>query len=355
MNTSALLKIPAFPPVAAKLLRVAANESSGISELSDLLRSDPALSAEIIRHANSPVFSFSSEITTLDQAAVLLGVERIRALALAAISRTYVRAMSMVDELRAFWRYSMACALLAEKIARASRVAQDTAYCAALLHDIGRLGLMVAHPTEYPRLLHTAALKLQAGEPLDLLQEERTLFGIDRFEAGEWLARTWNLPAEFRAAAAKYDLAAMEGKMDLVAVVLKACRIANSLGFTMIQNPHAPTYERLRETLPPSIVAALPETGADLREQIEADIAALDAEVGAPERESAMKTVEEIREQLKVADDDLLEPEVVDYSDFVEIAPERKRKSIWPLLLTAAALVAILLVYLTMHGFLKRA
>ena len=74
----------------------------------------------------------------------------------------------MMDELRLFWRYSLACALLSEMLARFCAVPEDTAYSSGLLHDIGRLGLMVTYPSEYSMLLQSCRLKLEAGEPFDL-------------------------------------------------------------------------------------------------------------------------------------------------------------------------------------------
>src|SRR5579871_1652930 len=105
MNTGALLHIPAFPPVATKLLRLRCDEETGTADLIHLLRSDPALSAEIIRHANSPLYAFRSEVNALEQALTLLGVRRVRSLALTAITRTYVKGILMVEDLRAYWRY----------------------------------------------------------------------------------------------------------------------------------------------------------------------------------------------------------------------------------------------------------
>src|SRR5215472_1253988 len=101
MNTGVLLQVPAFPPVATKLLHLSFDDQTGIASLTHLLRSDPALSAEIIRHANSALFAIRTDVTTLDQAVTLLGVRRIRTLALAAISRTYVKGLLMVEDLRA--------------------------------------------------------------------------------------------------------------------------------------------------------------------------------------------------------------------------------------------------------------
>jgi HD-like signal output (HDOD) protein len=90
INTTELLKIPPFPPVASKLLRITATDEIGARDLVRLLRSDPALSATIIRHANSPLYSLTTEVKALEHAISLLGIGKIRRLALAAVTRTYV-------------------------------------------------------------------------------------------------------------------------------------------------------------------------------------------------------------------------------------------------------------------------
>ncbi len=99
--------IPAFPPIAAKLLRATASQDSAARDVVRLLRTDPALSAEVIRCANSAAFHFKIEIRTIEQAAPLIGVTKTRSIALTAIGRTYLRGALLIDELRMLWRYYM--------------------------------------------------------------------------------------------------------------------------------------------------------------------------------------------------------------------------------------------------------
>jgi HD-like signal output (HDOD) protein len=338
MNTAALLNIPAFPPVAAKLLELTANDESCVADLVHLLRSDPALAAQVIRHANSPLYCVAAQITGLDHAVALMGVRKIRTLALAVIGRTYFSALAMVDSLRAFWRYSLASALLAERIARRVGVQEDIAYGAALLHDIGRLGLMVAHPQQYTRLLQTAVADLSAGVEFDLLDRERALFDIDRFEAGEWLARTWNLPQEFREAAGRYDVQAHEHRFDLTGVVLWSGRIANSLGFAVLEYPNRPSYEQILQGLPASLATYLPSRPENLSTRIEKEIAALDSGAGADEDEAAGTALAPLPADYP---QDEQEPGQSDYGEGYRAARRSKRRrNLW-LLLTGAAAVLI--------------
>jgi HD-like signal output (HDOD) protein len=346
MKTSALASMPAFPPVAARLLRVASDENAAISDLVYLLRTDAALSAEIIRYANSPLFNFANDIRTLDQAAPLLGVRKIRSLALASIGRTYIRAVLMMDELRAFWRYSLACALLSEMLARFCAVPEDTAYSAGLLHDIGRLGLMVTHPSEYAMLMETASAKLEAGEPFDLPEYERSLFGLDRFAAGEWLAREWNLPEELCAITGRFPPRTEQSELDLLDVVRMACRLANSLGFCVLRNPHGPAYRDILDELPLHVAASFPSEAEDLRARLEEELATLDQDPREGERSPDMQALLEI-------DQPAARPASAssgDDADFYAPQPADANRSLWPVVLTGAVALAIVLVWMRLSG-----
>jgi HD-like signal output (HDOD) protein len=342
MKTSALSNMPAFPPVAAKLLRVASDENASTADLVYLLRADPALSAGIIRYANSPLFNFPNEIRTLDQAAPLLGVRRIRSLALASIGRTYIRAVLMMDELRVYWRYSLACALLSEMLARFCSVPEDIAYSAGLLHDIGRLGLMVTHPSEYSMLLQTASAALEAGEPFDLPEYERSLFGLNRFEAGEWLAREWKLPEELCAIAGRFPEQTEQSDLDLPGVVRTACRLANSLGFCVLRDPHGPSYRDILGELPLSVAASFPYEAEDLRARLEEEIASLDQDSREGESAPEMQALLDI-------DQTPSEGASSDGYSYETESPDARR-SLWPAVLTGALVLIVLLLWMRLKG-----
>jgi hypothetical protein len=217
-------------------------------------------------------------------------------------------------------------------------VQEDIAYGAALLHDIGRLGLMVAHPQEYPKLLQAAVADLSAGVEFNLLDRERALFDIDRFEAGEWLARTWNLPQEFRQAAGRYDVQAHEHTFDLIGVVLWSGRIANSLGYAILEYPNKPSYEQILQGLPASLATYLPTRAENLSTRIEKEIAALDSGGGAVEDESADTALAALSTDYP---QDEQEASQSDYGEGYRAAKRSKRRRIWLMLLTGAAALLI--------------
>jgi len=289
MDISAFLQIPAFPPLATKVLCLPANDTTGATSLIRLLRSDPALSAEIIRCANSSLFALRADVDSLDQAVTLLGLRRIRGLALSAIMRTYLKGILLVDELRSYWRYSVACALIAERLSSPLGIPEDTAYAAALLHDIGCLGLMVADSVEYPRLLQIATEERESGKEFDLLDQERNLFGVDRYDVGAWLGREWSLPDDLRAAASRYS--PDEKEYGLLGLIVAASRIANALGFAVVNDPRRPTYEQIRASLASEVASPLPHCGDELRAETEKQLGLLDWDTCAFEQESAARAL----------------------------------------------------------------
>ena len=195
---NALLKIPVFPPVAMRLVQLLNNEEVSHLKLSEVLKADPVFSGEILSHANSALYGLPA-IKNLPHAIIVIGHQRLRSLALTLATGRYLKGVLILEELRTFWRYTLACAKIAERIAVSYGVSEDQAYCAALFHDISRLGLMAAYPDKYANLIRIAKLKLSKGEEWNMSDLERSTFDLDRYQAGAVLAERWGLPQEFRA------------------------------------------------------------------------------------------------------------------------------------------------------------
>src|ERR1051326_5555284 len=75
-----LCKVPVFRPVASKLLQLLGNEEASTLEVSQLLKSDPGFSAEMLTMANSAAHGSTYRVHTVERAVVLLGLERTRSL-----------------------------------------------------------------------------------------------------------------------------------------------------------------------------------------------------------------------------------------------------------------------------------
>jgi HD-like signal output (HDOD) protein len=240
----ALINLPPFPAVAARILQLLLQEKASIKDLSALIGMDTAFSTEILTLANSALFAFRSEITSILQASVLLGFERLKAIALTVGLRSYVRNF-LTPGLQGCWRHSLACALVSEQLGPACGMAPEQAYVAGLVHDIGRLALATIEPVAYKKLLAEAEAKT-----IDILGREEELFGVDHPEAGKWLAEQWNLPKVFADVAAFHHSAPAPGEADIVGVVRVACRVADCIGFPAVRSHRPAELQEILRELP---------------------------------------------------------------------------------------------------------
>lgn len=197
--------LPVLPAAVTRLLTITQQAEVSVGEIARVIESDPTLMAGTLRVANSPLYSTGRKIKTAQQATVLLGIEAIVNLALG------VSVESVQDHLHeqlpidagAFGRHSIAVALTSRKLARHFKLRRPgEAFVAGLLHDIGKLVLLMHYGDDYAALMRRA----QHGEKaLDAL--ERETYGLDHAAAGHALCLHWNLPASMAEAVATHHAA----------------------------------------------------------------------------------------------------------------------------------------------------
>ena len=242
---SVLEGLPPFPTIALRVMQLVSAVDVRLKELSDLITADQSYSAQVLRLANSPMFGLRAEVRGILQAIVVLGVERIKALAFAAGIQTYL-AKPLRDPLLApSWRHSLASAIIAEQLGRISLIEEDVAYTAGLLHDIGRLALIAAQPVRYSKLVASAV-----QSPFDFLEAERHLFGIDHCEAGNCIVAKWKLPHILGGVASLHHSQPTDSRFEIVAVARTACQLADALGFAAVRPLQPLGVDEVIATLP---------------------------------------------------------------------------------------------------------
>jgi HD-like signal output (HDOD) protein len=263
-----LEKIPAFPPIVMKVLDLVAGEGVEIAELVELISSDAVFSAQILKVANSPLFGLRSQVASVQHAVVTLGLNRVQGLATTVATSNYLKAALTTTELYGCWRHMLASAVISRELALACSVPEDLAYTAGLLHDIGRLGLLVAYPNEY-----AAALKTADRESLGLLDQEKKVFGMDHCETGRCLVEQWRFPADFQIVTGRHHDRPFGGEFDLLQVVHYACALADALGYFVVKPLQPAPLTEIQEALPPAARQRFPDFEA-LRQTVVKAVAA---------------------------------------------------------------------------------
>jgi HD-like signal output (HDOD) protein len=123
---------------------------------------------------------------------------------------------------------------------------KNTAYTAGVLHDIGRLALVVIRPESYGALL-----MMHSGSPSSVLLYERDLFGFDHCEVGQRLIVDWELPSDFEAiVSGHHSPRQKEDAWNLPALINFSCRMADSVGFAVFPGCEITPYADLLGELP---------------------------------------------------------------------------------------------------------
>jgi HD-like signal output (HDOD) protein/prolyl-tRNA editing enzyme YbaK/EbsC (Cys-tRNA(Pro) deacylase) len=201
-NIEEFHELPPLPATAAQILRLAADPMANARQLAGIIEQDPALSAQVLRYANSSLYGYAGRIANLQTAiARVLGFEFVINLALGLSIGSSLRIPQEGPfGLDAFWRHSVYAGRLVEQLAlhlpRGEKVPRGTAYLAGLLQNVGRLVLGHTFQPEFYILNRFA----QANPDMPTAELERHVLGVTHDQIGAWLIEAWGLPAELVAA-----------------------------------------------------------------------------------------------------------------------------------------------------------
>ncbi len=162
-----LSRVRELPALSTALVRVQAlvrDPRSSAADLEQAIRPDAALTANVLRIANSAYFGLRHPAATIRHAAALLGMKRLSEVAAAALSPIIPARIPGYEMIAAeFWRHCVSVAVFAERIAGAlSFQATDGLFTAALLHDIGKLAIATYFAGASSEIL----ARTRAGVPL---------------------------------------------------------------------------------------------------------------------------------------------------------------------------------------------
>jgi HD-like signal output (HDOD) protein len=262
--------IPPFPAVALKAMNLMSGTETSLLALCNLIRSDPAFSVAVLKIANSPLVAFPKNVTSVLQASMLLGFQRLRSVVITVGLKAYL-GNSFTPLMQSCWRHSIACAIIAERSAKWTFLDKDFAYTTGILHDIGRIALATIMPKAYARVVERGA-----DQPQDILLGERELCGIDHCQAGRSLVTAWSLPEAFLAiTACHHDLEVhLSGTASLVAL---SCELADALGFTVVRCRSPRSYAEVLAKFPEPVRSRFPVADEELASEVANEINVLES------------------------------------------------------------------------------
>ncbi len=255
-----VIEITDLRPMAAagtRVLELTEGDRFSAHDLSRTLASDQALTAKLLRLANSAYYSYPRRISTVRDAVVLLGFRAVRSATLASCVIDTLDGTNELDP-DEFWRFSIIVGTFAEILARQHRSYQpDEAFTAGVLHNVGKLALDQHHPD---LLRETQDRARRSGVPLHDVQ--LAVLNFTDAQLGGALALSWNFPESLIAAVEGFSLGDpnLPGIPDLTSHVASARAFALSLGISEGLDTVEPTPPPVAWD-DPAVVGALRKSG----------------------------------------------------------------------------------------------
>jgi HD-like signal output (HDOD) protein len=181
-------KLPTIPKVAQQVIASFSAEDVSVTDIAQQIAADPALSAKLLRLANSAYFHVSRSVGTVDAALQMLGFVMVRNLVLGSCVAGAFKHIKGID-LPQFWRYNLYAACSARWLAQRADFNADQVFTTGLMHGIGQLQMHAVIP-QVTAALNQKMSVLDAGRSVLEVQT----FGFDHVQVSAELARLWNFP-----------------------------------------------------------------------------------------------------------------------------------------------------------------
>jgi len=182
-----------LPSVGVRVNEMVNDPACSAADIGRVLSQDPSLTARLLRIANSAAYGLSNKVDTVSRAVAVIGIKRIRDLALATSTiNAFEGIPNELVTMENFWRHSLYCGLAAHLLAeRRNMKNAETLFIAGLLHDIGQLVLFKKAPHESKQAL---MMSIEGPDELAMHKAEQQILGFDHAQVGAALLRHWNFP-----------------------------------------------------------------------------------------------------------------------------------------------------------------
>ncbi len=187
-------ELPALPQIVTRVMELTEDPDSTAFDIQAVLNQDQAMTAQVLRLANSVYYGYSRRIATVTDAIILIGFNAVRSIVLAAsVSKILKKELKgyAMDE-GELWKHSQCSAVFARILAKKIRFRSvELAYTAALLHDIGKLIL-----NSFMCDMYQQVIDIVAEEKIPFNEVEDNIFGYNHAILGGKVAEKWKLPVD---------------------------------------------------------------------------------------------------------------------------------------------------------------
>jgi putative nucleotidyltransferase with HDIG domain/predicted Zn finger-like uncharacterized protein len=220
-----LKELPPMPQIVFKAHEIMDDPNSNTKQVADLIETDQAIAAKVLRMANSAYYGMSGKVSSIQHASAVLGYKALGELiTLAGTSSLLGSRLYGYDmDSGALWRHSIAVAFASKSIARRKKPSlENDAFSAGLIHDVGKLIL------DRPVLNRKKLFDEYMGTgDRTFLSAEKKILGFDHAEIGHEVCKHWKIPESLALAIRHHHQPDSASGESLAAVVCMADTVAN--------------------------------------------------------------------------------------------------------------------------------
>lgn len=220
-------EVPTLPTILFEVDRLMQDPDVTTRQLGRLIEKDQAMTAKLLRLANSAFYCFSTPVSDIYSAMALMGINTVRS---AVMSISVVRAFKGMAEMEGlrivdFWHHAVAVAITSRFLAAQSRSANpDEAFVGGLLHDVGKILLAQLFPEQF-----AAVWACIQENGVAFVEAERRALPVDHSFIGARLVKRWKLPEDLSESIRLHHRFPSNGGLaPLPAVVALADLVVNS-------------------------------------------------------------------------------------------------------------------------------
>ncbi len=264
--------IATLPEITLKIIDLVEDPTSTAQDLHNIISNDLALCSRILKVVHSAFYGLPRQIGSINRAIVLLGLNAVKNIAIAASLTKLFRGGDLCPNFAArdLWVHCIATAAASKMICDELRLGlPDEAFLAGLIHDIGLMVEMQAQRDQLVRVIDGLNIDAEGAPTRDMLEVETEVIGAHHGQFGAALCESWKFPKSFGYVTghhhAPLDLPA--GSRMLAAIVYVADRLAARAGYgfrldlqSLDADPEVLAELGMTNTQVEAIVAALPAT-----------------------------------------------------------------------------------------------
>ena len=227
--------IATLPEVTLKIIELVEDPSSTAQDLHNVISSDPALCSRILKVVNSSFYGLPGQIASINRAIVLLGLNAVKNIAIAASLAKLFRGGDVTPAFNAkdLWTHCNAVGTAAKVIADMLRIGNsDEAYLAGLTHDIGIMVMMQYDRSKLAEVIDMTGADHEGMPANDMLDIELRVFGATHEDFGQALCKKWKFPDVFTHVTGRHHhpLEMPSDARKVPCVIYVADRVAARLG-----------------------------------------------------------------------------------------------------------------------------